>query len=503
MLRRWWWDLPLRRKGAAVVAIPVVALLLTVLLLLGSARRSRIDRDWVNHTLEVEQQLTGIRTLLIEAETGVRGYVLVGDRSWLAPQERAASRVPAAIDALADMVRDNPVQLGRLDRLRTQANTRLESLQAMIDDVAFHDGRLTAKEPVQRGKALMDELLATLDGMLRHEDARLAERTARARQSQVRLFEILLLGALLGVGGALLTSYLFTNGVTSRIAMIAENARRIATGDEPRYPTIGGGDEVGQLARAVTEAGGLLEGRQRELTARLGQLAAVNEELEAFSYSVSHDLRAPLRHVSGFVSMLEQSANGTLDETSRRHLSRIGAAAQRMGSLIDDLLAFSRAGRATMAPSRVDLSAVVREAREELDPESAGRAIEWITPPLPTVAADPAMLRLVIVNLLSNAVKYTRPRDRARIEVTAAAREGETVVSVRDNGVGFDMQYAHKLFGVFQRLHRQEDFEGTGIGLANVRRIIARHGGRTWAEGWIDGGAVFSFSLPDCREAVR
>jgi hypothetical protein len=227
------------------------------------------------------------------------------------------------------------------------------------------------------------------------------------------------------------------------------------------------------------------------------QLAALNGELETFSYSVSHDLRAPLRHISGFVDLLRQDASASLDEASRGHLARIDKAIRHMAQLIDDLLAFSRMGRADLLRRNVDLAALVGEVLEELREASPGRDVLFRTGALPEVAGDPALLRVVLVNLLSNALKYTRPRERAEVEIgSVPGHHGEVVVFVRDNGVGFDMQYADRLFGVFQRLHRSDEFEGTGIGLATVRRIIHRHGGRTWAEGESGRGATFYFSLP-------
>jgi PAS domain S-box-containing protein len=232
------------------------------------------------------------------------------------------------------------------------------------------------------------------------------------------------------------------------------------------------------------------------------ELAAVNEELEAFSYSVSHDLRAPLRHVTGFASLLRRSAADRLGEKDARHLQTIVDAAGRMGQLIDDLLAFSRAGRTQIERKRVSLAAVVRDAQHDLARPDTAADIAWTVHPLPEVNGDPALLRQVFVNLLSNAAKYTSTRRCPAVEVgVQSSGTDETVVYVRDNGVGFDMAYVGKLFGVFQRLHSSEAFEGTGIGLANVRRIVHRHGGRVWAEGAVDAGATFYFSLPRAIEA--
>lgn len=236
-----------------------------------------------------------------------------------------------------------------------------------------------------------------------------------------------------------------------------------------------------------------LELRVKERTA---ELEAANKELEAFSYSVSHDLRAPLRHIEGFVEILGTTAAKHLDEASRRYLETIAGSAKQMGLLIDDLLTFSRTGRAELRKTQVDLKVVIQSAIQQLGPDALDRKVEWVIKDVPTVHADPALLRQVILNLISNALKYTRTRKVARIEIGATQNAVDDTIFVRDNGVGFDMRYAHKLFGVFQRLHRAADFEGTGVGLANVRRIIHRHGGRTWAEAKLNKGATFYFSLP-------
>ena len=228
------------------------------------------------------------------------------------------------------------------------------------------------------------------------------------------------------------------------------------------------------------------------------QLERVNKELEAFSYSVSHDLRAPLRHITGFVNLLGEHAAGGLDEKSKHYMQVISDSAQKMGALIDDLLAFSRFGRADMHSTRVALRPLLDEAIRDLAGEADGREISWEIGPLPEVVGDPAMLRQVWSNLVANALKFSRPRKPARIEIGGEVTgPGEVRCWIRDNGVGFDMKYADKLFGVFQRLHASDVFEGTGIGLANVQRIVARHGGRAWAEGKVDEGAVFWFSLPE------
>jgi len=236
---------------------------------------------------------------------------------------------------------------------------------------------------------------------------------------------------------------------------------------------------------------------ERRVAERTSQLQTSNEELEAFSYSVSHDLSAPLRHISGYAEILQHDLGPTLAPEHLNYLTSISQGAKRMGSLINDLLALSRLGQSEIRKAEVNLDQLVQDSLGDFQDETTGRNIVWKLHPLPTVWADRALLRMVLVNLISNAVKFTGGRTEARIEIGRfAGDDNETVIFIRDNGAGFDPRYAGKLFGVFQRLHRREEFEGTGIGLANVRRIVHRHGGRTWAEGVVNGGATFYFSIP-------
>jgi signal transduction histidine kinase len=235
----------------------------------------------------------------------------------------------------------------------------------------------------------------------------------------------------------------------------------------------------------------------RQLEGKVAQISDVNRELEAFSYSVSHDLRAPLRHIAGFTGKLKRHLEQHLDDTSAHYLEVIGTSSMRMAQLIDDLLVFSRLGRGALRLQAVDMQSLVDEARALAESEAGERRIEWAIDPLPIVIGDENMLRTVWQNLIGNAVKYTSRRELAKIAIAVERdRDGEYVFTVTDNGAGFNMEYASKLFGVFQRLHRASEFPGNGIGLANVRRIVARHGGRVWAEAEPDRGASFHFSLP-------
>jgi light-regulated signal transduction histidine kinase (bacteriophytochrome) len=236
---------------------------------------------------------------------------------------------------------------------------------------------------------------------------------------------------------------------------------------------------------------------ERRVAERTADLEAANRELEAFSYSVSHDLRAPLRAADGFSRILQEDYAAGLDEKAHRYLDLVRDSTQRMGRLIDDLLAFSRLGRQEIVRRRVRPEAIARQALDELDSERAGRAVEIQIDDMAEVTADPGLLRQVYVNLLSNALKFTRARTPAIIRVGSCPVDGGRAYFVHDNGAGFDMTYADKLFGVFQRLHRQEEYEGTGVGLAIVQRVVHRHGGRVWAEGAVDEGATFYFTLPE------
>jgi light-regulated signal transduction histidine kinase (bacteriophytochrome) len=251
-------------------------------------------------------------------------------------------------------------------------------------------------------------------------------------------------------------------------------------------------ERVAQRTEEIRKLNEELESRVKK---RTGELQAANEELEAFSYSVSHDLRAPLRHLDGFSKLLVEEHGAELSPDAQEYVATIRDSVLQMGMLIDDLLNLARLGRKQLSTQVTGLNSLAEEVMADLKRANPDRLIEWKVETLPLVECDPGLMKQVFVNLLSNAVKFTRPRKPAVIEVGAVGQDEHGIVFVRDNGVGFSMKYANKLFGVFQRLHRAEDFEGTGVGLATVQRIIHKHGGRVWAEAELDKGATFYFTL--------
>jgi signal transduction histidine kinase len=444
----------------------IVALTLTLSYL--SARRLRESEVfWVEHGYQIIAELETSYALLKDAESGQRGYLFTGDESFLDSLKTATDKFKAQLDRLESLTADNPSQLARLDRLEALGTERINVLWYRVR-LKQERGPETARQELLAapGRRKMTEIYSLVDEIKREEESLITQRRAlSAASARDAMWNLAALGA--AVMATLAMAYTFISR------------------------------EIIGRRRTEEELRTLNEELEDRVARRTAEIEASNKELEAFSYSVSHDLRAPLRHVASFANLLREHAAASLDETGENYLRRIIEAANGMGRLIDGLLIFSRLGRVEMSREAVNLKQLTEEALQELQPEIEGREIVWRIDELPVVDGNREMLRTVVVNLLSNAIKFTRPRRPAQIEVGCrGARDGEAVCFVRDNGVGFDMRYGGKLFGVFQRLHRARDFEGTGIGLANVQRIILRHWGRVWAEGEVGRGATFYFSLP-------
>lgn len=347
--------------------------------------------------------------------------------------------------------------------------------------------------------------------ILRFNARQLAERQQQhvvdfQRQADIAIIALLLLLT----GSSVLLLWLMGRRLSQAMAELGSGMALVKGGDLRRRVRADGGDELGRLAQSFNEMTDRLEAAEAALKEqaaalrrRTAELEAANADLESFSYSVSHDLRAPLRAIDGYSEIIREDHAAGLDEEGRRLFDVVGENAKKMGRLIEDILAFSRAGRHDLLVVPIDMNALASEVWRGLEPQHEGRRVEFRLEELPPASGDPVALRQVLQNLLGNAVKFTRKRDPAVIEMTGRREGGEVCYTIRDNGSGFDMAYAGKLFVMFQRLHGMEEFEGTGVGLAIVKRFISKHGGRVWAEGRPEEGAAISFTLASAEASDR
>ncbi len=480
-----------RRRLLNVVLVPAGLMLAVAVLLVAQIAHLLGDSGLVAHSDLVLSQAYEVQKVTIDLETGLRGFLVTGDDLFLEPYNRGLAGIDGQVTELRWRARGRTDQQARTDEIRRRLDRWLPYAKRMID-LRRAGGTAYAAVPVNaEGKRLMDDLRAGFADLLAVEIGLRDQRQASAAWSAHATFA--LVAAVAVIGGGLLA-------VLARYQLL----EIVGTYDAAIAAAF---DANAHLERRVTE-------RTSELNHANGQLGEMNKELEAFAYSVSHDLRAPMRHITGFANLMKMSLGPTLTKDDAENLATIHDTAQLAGRMVDDLLGFSRVGRVALTVTAVDIGEMVADCRRELEPDTAGRQVAWTVRPIPPVSADPALLKLVVRNLMSNAVKYTAKRPAAMIDVGPAAwpaaaggsPPGGVTFAVTDNGVGFDMTYAHKLFGVFQRLHRAEDFDGTGIGLANVKRIITRLGGGVFAQGIPDGGATFYVCLPaaaDVREQGR
>lgn len=436
-----------------------VALALLVSLAVSSYRTAEhqaASADWVAHTYDVVSNLHRLYATVQAAESAQRGFSSSGREEFVVKHHAEEQKIPEQLSTLVRLVSDNVDELHQLVLLSTTIDARMALTRTRIDERRrLGAAVLTANLQNGAGLRLMESVNAAVEKMIRTENTLLAERRRTLNEARVRSRNLLIAGWALSI---LLLAAVFT-----------------------------------ALVRQMSRAG-----RAEEATlASNRQLQEANNELRAFSYSVAHDLRAPLRAINGFSRVAIEEAGGGLNEEARAALTRIAANANMMAQLIDDLLALSRISYQPLKSVRVEMSPLAQEVYDQLIEGEPGRKVDFEMGELPAAVGDPMLLRQVWQNLIGNALKFTRRRSDARIEVggTSAGLDFVTYF-VRDNGAGFDMQYGNKLFGAFQRLHRAEDFEGTGIGLALVQRIITRHGGTVWAEGKEDEGARFAFTVP-------
>ncbi len=458
------------RFSKAIAASVLIVLICIGTLSYWSQVSNEADRQWVTHTLLVVEKLQAVRIDITQAETGQRGYILTGKDRYLELYEAGVKEVRQDMKELPDLTADNPRERDAILQLDPLIASRLAELADGIE-VRKRSGLLAGAEAVTQannGEKWMGQIADQI-GEMRETEANLLSSRLETAAASTRKMKIII-----AFGNSLAILILLVKG----FVIHWETCKR-------------------------TLAEQHLKQANESLERRTAELSETNIELESFAYSVAHDLRAPLRHIAGYSGVLTQDYGPRLDEEGLRYLGKIVDCAQKMGNLVDDLLALSQIGRQELLFQDTALGSLVAEVVEDLAPEFAGRDLEWQIGKLFNAECDPGLMKQVFANLLSNAVKYSRKREHAVIQVGQTRQNGERVVFIRDNGVGFEMQYAKKLFGVFQRLHKARDFEGTGVGLAIVQRIIRKHGGQIWAEAALDQGATFFFTLGTPENKAR
>jgi signal transduction histidine kinase len=445
----------------------VAAFVLVIMACIGmlsfwSEVRSEADRWWVRHTYLVVEKLQGVRIDITQAEADQLGFALTGQERYLELYEVGAGQVRQDVKELQHLIADNPIERERLQRLDPLIAARLAELDDGIE-TRQRSGLLAGVVVViaaNTEEKSMGQIAGQIREMRQTEDQLLSQRLDTSTASTREIKVVIVCGDALAILILLVKSFVIHRQTGKR--NLAEQSLKLTN---------------------------------ERLVRRTAELSETNIELESFAYSVAHDLRAPLRHIAGYSNVLVQDYAPRLDAEGLHSLGKIEECAHKMGRLVDDLLSLSQVGRQKLSMQDTPLDSLVSQVVADLAPECAGREVEWRIGPLFNAECDPGLMKQVFVNLLSNAVKYAGKRKYAVIQVGYSIQNAERVIFVRDNGAGFDMQYVGKLFGVFQRLHKARDFEGTGIGLATVQRIIRKHGGRIWAEAKLDQGATFFFTI--------
>jgi signal transduction histidine kinase len=470
---------------------------ISILMMTGSVVGSALSYAWLREASAFEVLLIELQADVFERTQLRDDFLLMGRQHAFLQWQRKSAEVEGHFEHLARRPMP-PSSAALLERMNRKFQATHLLLPRIADLLAPTTGSGTARTETRAiEQRLTNQLL--VESYLLSDSTRLLLLETRGETIHARNRLLLLLVLATLALGLIVTSATVYLGrlMSRRVAALTEGTDSLANGKfEHRIPAVGD-DELASLAREVN-------GMAAKLQRSYGLLESTNRELEAFSYSVSHDLRAPLRHLTGFVELLDRNDISGLDEKSRHYLDVISSSAKKMGCLIDDLLSFSRMGRAEMMTRSVDLQQLTQEVIAEVSKDVLpGRVIQWRIGDLPVATGDRAMLRLALLNLIANAVKFSHRVEAPVIEVGALPPEkGCHTLFVRDNGAGFNMKYVDKLFGLFQRLHPVDEYDGTGVGLANVRRIITRHGGTTWAEGELNKGATFYFTLPMGTEVL-
>jgi len=426
------------------------------------------SQAWVQHSEDIIAQTNILLSIGLEIESASRGYVITQDSSFLAAFVSSESYFQH-IKTLRELTKDNPNQLRRMDSLNFYMLEYL-SFSFKAVDLRNTEGIIPAVELIstKKGKNLTDKI-RQLISYVQKEETNLLNQRKESNEFSSNLFHNLTIGMFSIMG-------LFT------ILLIIATGRSLILSKREEKNTA-------DLMTVTIERDYQSEEKEK--------LEAANKELEAFSYSISHDLRAPLRHIGGFVDLLKKSNSENLNPSGIRYLNIISDSAVEMGKLIDAILSFSRLSRGDLNLSRINSNNMVSKVISSFNTETSGRNIVLNQSDLSEIMADENLINQVWVNLISNAIKYTSKKEKAEVDIGCKSENDMIVFFVKDNGAGFDMKYSSKLFGVFQRLHKAKDFEGIGIGLANVNRIVLRHGGKCWAESEVDNGATFYFSVPN------
>jgi len=488
-----WSTYHLRTKLLIVVALPLLPLVVFWSITAVTRYRQATPSNNASRNLVVQAALAHVFSALLDADAAVRDHVLTDNPAAETRYTDAVARMPATLNVLDSAVID-PTLRESLHTLNNKVDDELAILGHLMSRPIPGEPWMGERAALDRSKANLDETRTLVITMERRQ-AQLAEaRADTTERADTLLFVILLAGSIACAVGGVIAALLLAASVSRRINRLARNADRLARGEEIETPPVGR-DEIGQLDSRLREAARLLRERESELRAQAAELESANRELEAFSYSVSHDLRAPLRAIDGFSQMIEQEHGPRLDDEGRDALRRVRTAAQRMGTLIDELLNLSRLTRSELRRERLDLGAAAAGIIDDLVCRHPSRCVDVRIEPNLFVEADPHLVRIALQNLLDNAWKYTSKSPGARIDIGSSPNGAARVFHVRDNGAGFDMRYADKLFGAFQRLHSDREFEGTGVGLAIVQRVVRRHGGKIWADAVVDSGAAFYFTL--------
>jgi signal transduction histidine kinase len=478
----------LGRKGAVLVAAPAVFQIFFVLALIAIERGHDRERDAELLARDAVASAHRVQGLLVDSETALRGYALTNDRSFAEPYEKAIAVLGSEQERLQSLASRERLPFPDLETPAAAVTAYHRRNVEMLD----RGQRDLVVQSIARheGKQRMDTYRSAIARFLALERAEEMERRRRVVAARRRIHVALATASAVQLTLAASLAFFFTTNISGRIEHVLQNMERLARGETLRQG-VGGADEIARLDEQFHAMAAALDRGRAELQ-------TANAGLESFSYSVSHDLRAPIRAIDGYARILQEDYGKALEGEGARYLGVIRSESHRMAMLIDDLLAFARLGRQALTPVPIDVRQLAIDAMHEV---RNGIEVSFKANDAPPALADRATLKQVLINLLSNATKYSKRGDPACIEFGGRSDGSRNVYWVRDNGIGFDMQYASKLFGVFQRLHADPAIEGTGVGLAIVHRIVARHGGEVWAEGKEGHGATFFFSLPSVSEA--